>query len=89
MLPKRQRDRPEWEVSVDGQVIGWITQWQATTSRTLFYRATAIHPANGRQVSLESSPDFDNRVRVIEGFHLDTATGRAHYRERSYDWVRN
>ena len=81
MLPRKRRDLPEWEVSDGGQVLGWIKEWHATTTRTVFYRATAIHPTNGRHVGLESSPDFENRVQVIVDFHNDPATGRAHYRE--------
>ena len=81
MLPRRQRDLPEWEVSTDGQVIGWVSEWHATTTRTIFYRSTAVHPVNGKHVGLESSPDFENRVQAIVDFNADPATGKAHYRE--------
>lgn len=83
MLPAKRNDPPEWEISVDGVVIGWIVQWKPPRGRTVFYRATVIHPGNGKLVGLESDPDFDNRVHVIEEFHRDPATGRAHYREIS------
>ena len=45
MIPARRNDLPEWEISLDNRMIGWVREWHATTSPYQFYRAIGIDPA--------------------------------------------
>lgn len=80
MLPSTRRgsERPRWEVSVEGTVIGWIDENMIGRSSVVFYFATGIHPENGREYRLENSTDFHERVEVLRQFHLDPMSSRQH-----------
>jgi hypothetical protein len=69
MIPARRNDLPEWEISLDHQVIGWVREWHASTSSRPFYRAIGIDPDNGNRVNLENSSDRDERVQAVQAFH--------------------
>lgn len=69
MIPARRHDLPEWEISRDHQVIGWVREWHASTSSRPFYSAIGIDPDNGNRVNLESSGDRDERIQAVHEFH--------------------
>ena len=69
MIPSRRNDLPEWEINRNGQVIGWVRQWSASTSSRPFYCAIGIDPKNGNRVNLESSGDRDERIRAVHEVH--------------------
>lgn len=69
MIPSRSNGLPEWEISRNGQVIGWVQQWHPSTSSRPFYRGIGIDPKNGNRVNLESSGDRDERIRAVHEFH--------------------
>jgi hypothetical protein len=69
MIPARRNDLPEWEISRDQHVIGWVREWHASTSTRPFYRATGIDPDTGQRVALESSADRDERIQAVQDFH--------------------
>jgi hypothetical protein len=81
MMPRRERDLPEWEVSIDGSVVGWIRQHKIGRAISTFYNATAIYPPTGQLVNLENSIDFDERLAVIVAFVEDPERFRGvHFR---------
>lgn len=69
MIPVRRNDPPEWEISLDGHVIGWVRQWRPSTSSRPFYRAIGIDPDTGQRVNLENSADRDERIQTVHDFH--------------------
>lgn len=69
MIPARRNDLPEWEISLDHQVIGWVREWHASTSSQPFYRAIGIDPENTNRVNLESSGDRNERIQTVHEFH--------------------
>jgi hypothetical protein len=69
MIPARRNNSPEWEISRDHQVIGWVREWHASTSSRPFYRAIGIDPDNGNKVNLENSCDRDERIQALQEFH--------------------
>jgi hypothetical protein len=69
MIPARRNDLPEWEISRDHQVIGWVREWHPSTSSRPFYRAIGIDPDNGNRVNLENSGDREERIQVVKEFH--------------------
>jgi hypothetical protein len=75
---RRRSERPRWEVSAQGRVIGWVDENVIGGSSAVFYFVTAIHPENGREYRLENSTDFHDRVEVIRRFDLDPMTSRQH-----------
>lgn len=70
MLPEKRNSMPRWELSRDGTVIGWIQETQIGRSTRHFFNSIGVDPENGNHVNLESSTDFEERVRVIHEFHL-------------------
>lgn len=80
MLPatKRRSEPPRWEISVGGVVVGWIDEHHLRGTSSVFYFATGIHPENGKEYRLESSVDFEDRIRVLREFHRDPMTSRQH-----------
>lgn len=73
-LPRPARKRnalPEWEVRLDGKVIGRVEARKLPGARNLFYFAYGIHPTSGREYHLEGNIDFEERVDVVRRFHLD------------------
>lgn len=76
MIPKTRHSLPEWEVTIDGQVIGNI---ESRPYRSItFYRAIGIHRSTGERVNLESSPDIEERVEAIRKFWFDPMTAKQH-----------
>lgn len=72
LLPKRHaRERPEWDVELDGHVIGRISEKRYGKASAVFYYAVGVHPETGRTFPLESTTDFDERVRKIYEAHFD------------------
>jgi len=69
MIPARKTDLPEWEISLNDQVIGWVQEWHASTSSRPFYRAIGVDPDNGHRVNLESSTDRAERITAVQDFH--------------------
>ena len=69
MIPARRNDPPEWEISLNHQVIGWVRQWHPSTSSRPFYRAIGIDPDTGHRVNLENSADRDERIQAVHDFH--------------------
>lgn len=65
LLPRCERDLPEWEVSRDGVVIGWVRQKRIGRAASVFYEAIGVNPISGERVNLEVSADFDERVQKI------------------------
>lgn len=76
MIPKRRGDRPEWEVSRDGRIVGWVAEHTIGRSSAVFYRAIAVHPDTGELVNLENSTDRGERVARIEDFLDDPSKYR-------------
>jgi hypothetical protein len=62
---------PEWDVIVDGRVVGRIEAWRARGASATFYRATTFDARSGKPIPLESSTDFDERVQKIVDVHED------------------
>ena len=69
MLPSKRNALPEWEVKLDGKVIGWVHEKHIGKSSRPFYEAIVIHP-NGRHFSLENSTDFEDRLNVVSDFQV-------------------
>lgn len=69
MIPSRRNALPEWEISLDQHVIGWVQEWRPSTSSRPFYRAIGIDPDTGKRVNLESSTGFDERILTVREFH--------------------
>ena len=76
MIPKRLDDLPEWEVSRDGRIIGWVRQKRVGRSVSTFFEAIGIHPVTGERVRLELSTDFDERVAAISQLQDDPEATR-------------
>jgi len=76
MLPATRHALPEWEVSFDRQVIGYVRSrgYRAIT----FYEAIGVHNVTGEQISLESSTDREERVQVVLRFWLDPTACKQH-----------
>lgn len=68
-LPPRSRrirnHKPEWDVWLGSVRIGRIEQWTVSSSSSVFYRATAVHPSTGVPLPLESSTDLAERVAKV------------------------
>lgn len=71
MLPATRHSLPEWEVKLDGKVVGWLREKRIGKSSRPFYEAVCIHPVNGREFSLENSTDWDDRLAVLELFQTE------------------
>jgi hypothetical protein len=77
MLPSKRNASPEWEVKLDGTVIGYVHEKKLGGASRPFYEAVGILP-NGEQQRLELSNDFDERVALIAAFHRDPLVARQH-----------
>lgn len=77
LLPPRSRrirnHSPEWEVWLDGQRVGHIEQWRVPSASSTFFRATAIHPDNGKPIPLESNTELAERVEKVIAARRDPA----------------
>ena len=69
MLPEKRNSLPRWELTRDGAVIGWIQETHIGRSTRHFFNSIGVDPDNGNHVDLESSTDFEERVRVVHEFH--------------------
>lgn len=69
MVPATRTALSRWEISIDGEVIGWVQEQKIGRSSVMFFKATGVHPETGREVNLENSTDRDERVRTIVDFH--------------------
>jgi hypothetical protein len=78
MIPASRLALPRWEVSVDGEVVGWIQESKIGRSTVTFYKALGVHPETGRHVNLENSTDLDERVRVLLDFHENPERFKRH-----------
>ena len=77
MTPSKRNALPEWEVKLDGKIIGYIRQEHLRGSSRPFYDAVGLLPS-GEQVRLELSTDFNERIRVLEAFHRNPLSARQH-----------
>jgi hypothetical protein len=72
LLPKSAwsaRTEAEWEIELDGLVIGRIHEWHARGASATFYDATAMIPGSSEVLRLESSTNFDERVsRIVDAY---------------------
>lgn len=68
--PTRRNERPSWEISVDGRVVGWVHEHMIGRSSTVFYKAIGIAPG-GAHINLENSPDRRLQVATVVAFDLD------------------
>jgi hypothetical protein len=82
LLAKLRTDLPEWEVTLSGVKIGRIQRVKIGKSSSVFFHAYGVHPDTRREYSLESSTDFDDRVRVIAAFWADPGSS-VHFRQWS------
>ncbi|MCU1580027.1 MAG: hypothetical protein JWP19_2231 [Rhodoglobus sp.] len=79
MLPTKRFDAPEWEIKVDGKVVGWVAETHiGRKSRVLFYEAHALHPETGMLFSLNLSTDREERVQAVLAFHANPVGHRGH-----------
>ncbi len=76
-LPPRSRrirnHRPEWDVWLGPVRIGRIKQWTVSSSSSVFYRATAVHPSTRAPIPLESNTDLSERVAKVVAAWNDPA----------------
>jgi hypothetical protein len=77
-LPRHPHDHPVWEISVAGEVVGWVRRHNIRGCSTDFFNAEAIHPENGKKYNLENSIDLADRVAKIVNFHRDPMTSEQH-----------
>ena len=73
LYPRKRTDPPEWELIENGTTVGSIRTRPRGRHGT-FYLAFAVHPETGMVHHLESSADFDERVRKVETFRADPAS---------------
>ena len=78
LAPARASALPEWEVSLDGEVIGWIEEYRRRGMRGSMFRAHGLHPLTGKTWYLNASPDRDERVLAVVKFHREPASSRGH-----------
>jgi len=71
MIPARRHDPPTWEVTVDGRVIGWLTQRTLGNSSSIFIHAVGVYKPNGKRIDLEYSTDFRERLEKLIEFDQD------------------
>ncbi len=83
MLRSKRDEMPQWEVSNDGRVVGWVRSLRIGHSSVTFYEAIGIDPS-GERVSLECSGDRDERILVVVAFGEDPEPWRGiHWHPRS------
>ena len=76
LLPSTRHAQPEWEVSFDRQVIGYV---RSRRHRAItFYEAIGIHNLTGEQVGLGVNTDREERVQVVLRFWLDPTSCKQH-----------
>ena len=68
MLPEKRHSLPRWELTREGQIVGWIQEIQIGRATRHFFKATGIDPENGNHVNLETSTNFDDRVQAVNNF---------------------
>lgn len=68
MLPEKRHSLPRWELTREGQIVGWIKEIQVGRATRHFFNATGIDPKNGNHVNLESPTGFEDAVRAIDDF---------------------
>jgi hypothetical protein len=79
MLPRKRRDNPEWEITIDDQVVGWVAERHiGPKSRVLFYEAHALHPETGELYSLNLSTDREERIQAVVAFHGNPRSHNGH-----------
>jgi hypothetical protein len=76
MRPATRHSLPEWEVSFDRQVIGYVRERHHKS--IIFYEAIGIHPTTGDRVSLELSTEREERIEVVLGFWRDPTSCKQH-----------
>ena len=76
MLPSSRHAQPEFEVSFDGRVIGYVRsrRYRSIT----FYEGIGVHNVTGEQVGLELSTDREERVQTVLKFWLDPTSCKQH-----------
>lgn len=80
MLPSSRHAQDRWEISLGGQVVGWV---QARRYRSIvFYEAVGIHHTTGESVSLELSTDRGERIHTVVRFWVDPLSARQHLPRR-------
>lgn len=84
---KRQLTPVEWEVTLDGSVIGRVEARKIGHASAVFYFAFGMHPVDGREIRLEGSTDFAERVNVLRRFHIDPSEFSQHLGEGSWKQV--
>ena len=83
MLPSKRNDRPEFEISLDGVVIGWLKEHPYRGDS--FWGAIGIHRPTGERVDLELSKDFEGRVETLVTFWNDPMSSKQHLPQRLID----
>lgn len=77
LLPPRSRrirnHKPEWDSWLGSVRIGRIEQWTVSSSPSVFYRATAVHPSTGVPIPLESNTDLAERFAKVVAAWNDPA----------------
>lgn len=64
LQPRTRHDRSQrWEVRYEGQLIGSIEAKKIGRSSTKFYEGLVL--VDGRTISIELDPDFEQRCEVI------------------------
>lgn len=61
--PRRRNDLDEWEIRVNGAVVGWVKACRIGGARATFYDAHAFH--DGKLYMLNASTDRDERINTV------------------------
>lgn len=69
MLPSRRGELPVFEISLDGEVIGFVHETRLRGAVNPFYRAWGIYPGTTRRIDLQLATGFDMQVDVVRRFH--------------------
>jgi len=72
----RQQDRPVWEVSIDGRVIGWLREQMIGKSSVVFISAMGVYKLTGQRVDLQNSSDFRRSLEKLIQFDQDPESFR-------------
>ncbi|MCU1524840.1 MAG: hypothetical protein JWO18_1734 [Microbacteriaceae bacterium] len=70
LAPATRFELPVWELTHDGQVIGWVCEKVIAHCTSHFFHSIGIDPDTDRVIDLEMSTDFDERVLSVRAFHI-------------------
>lgn len=64
-------DKIQWEISLEGQKIGYLEQVSLGRHNSVFFKAFGYFPGTGEAIALELSPSFEERCQVLASFAAD------------------